>query len=246
MSAKRQNPDRITSDEVISQLRSFSDLRIIASMPRYGIITDKALGVATTRINEIAGSIGTDHALALELWDSGIHEARLIAPMIEDHALVSREQMDRWTADFQTWDLCDQCCLKLYHRTGFAYQKCFEWSGDNREYVKRGAFALMASMALHDKKAPDEQFRQFFPAIARESVDKRNMVKKSVNWALRQLGKRNITLNGEACEVARMLLQSDAVSARWIARDALKELQGEAVQQRLEVRRLKELLVKSK
>jgi len=243
---KPQNPERMTAKEVVDRLRSASDPAIIASMPRYGIFTDNALGVSTTKINEIAKSIGTDHALALELWDSGIHEARLVAAIIEDPALVSGEQMDRWSADFHTWDLCDQCCLKLYHRTTFAYQKCFEWSGDEREYVKRTAFALMASLALHDKKAPDEQFRQFFPAIARESVDKRNMVKKSVNWALRQIGKRNITLNGEAIVVARVLLQSDTASARWIARDALKELEGEAVQKRLETRRLKGLLLKSK
>ena len=240
MPPKRQNLEKITADEVIGRLRSTSDTVIIASMPRYGIITDNALGVSSTHINEIARSIGTDHALALELWDTDIHEARLIAPIIEEPALVSGEQMDRWTADFKTWDLCDQCCLKLYHRTEFANQKCFEWSGNDREYVKRASFALMASLALHDKNVLDEKFREFFLPIARESVDKRNMVKKSVNWALRQIGKRNITLNGESIAVARVLLQSDAASARWIARDALKELEGEAVQKRLETRRLKE------
>lgn len=230
----------------MSQLRSFSDPAIIAGMPRYGINTDKALGVSNTHMNKIAGRIGTDHALALELWDTGIHEARMIAAIIDDPARVSGEQMDRWAADFYSWDMCDQCCMKLFDRTEIAYVKCFEWARDEREFVKRAAFANIASLALHDKKAPDEQFRQFFPVIVRESTDKRNMVKKAVNWALRQIGKRNTTMNSEAIVVARELLESDSASARWIARDALKELEGEAVQRRLEARRLKEDSRKSK
>ncbi|WP_424358803.1 DNA alkylation repair protein [Methanocella sp. MCL-LM] len=234
MPSKRLNPEKLTCEDIVSLLRSFSDPAIIAGMPRYGIVTDRALGVSTSHINEIAGRIGTDHTLALELWDTGIHEARLIAPIIDDPALVTGEQMDRWSADFYSWDMCDQCCLKLFHRTSLAYEKCFEWSRDEREFVKRTAFALIASLALHDKKAPDGKFRQFFPVIVRESVDGRNMVKKAANWALRQIGKRNTTLNKEAIAVSREMLGSDLSSARWIARDALKELEGEAVQQRLE------------
>ncbi|CAJ36761.1 DNA alkylation repair protein [Methanocella arvoryzae] len=233
MPSKRQNPEKLTCEDVVSLLRSFSDPAIIAGMPRYGIPTDHALGVSTTRINEIAGRIGTDHDLALMLWDTGIHEARMIAAIVDDPALVTGEQMDRWAADFYSWDMCDQCCMKLFDRTSIAYEKCFEWSLDEREFVKRAAFANMASLALYDKQAPDGQFRQFFPVIIRESTDGRNMVKKSVNWALRQIGKRNLALNAEAIAVGRELLKSDSSAARWIARDAVKELESEAVQQRL-------------
>jgi len=184
-------------------------------------------------LKSIAKETGKDHELAERLWSSGIREARIIAAMIDDPKLVTGDQMERWVLDFDSWDVCDSCCMYLFDRTAYAYSKAIDWAEREEEYVKRAAFALMASLAIHDKRADDELFEMFLPVIKRESVDGRNFVKKAVNWALRQTGKRNLTLNRAAIETAREIRLIDSRSARWIAADALRELAGEPVQQRL-------------
>ncbi len=219
--------------EILDQLPSLADPRAVEGMARYGINPDRAYGVSIPNLRRIAGKAGKDHELAGELWSSGIHEARILASMVEDPGKVTEEHMNRWAADFNSWDLCDQCCNNLFRKTPFAHSKALEWSSCEEEFVKRAAFALMASLAVHDKGAPDTAFTKFLPLIERESSDSRNYVKKAVNWALRQIGKRNRGLNGPAVELADKLRQSDLKAARWIGSDAYRELTSDAVKSRL-------------
>ena len=153
--------------------------------------------------------------------------------MVEDPHKITSEQMDRWVDEFDYWEICDQCCMKLFRMTPMAYEKIFQWSKSEKEFTKRAAFALIAVMAVHDKKASDEKFEQFFPLIIKESTDDRNYVKKAVNWALRHIGKRNITLNKKAIAIAREIHQIDSKSAKWIASNALRELESDKVQERI-------------
>ena len=181
----------------------------------------------------MARDIGKDHALAQQLWSSGIHEARILAGMIDEPKKVTGEQMESWAADFDSWDICDQVCSNLFDKTEFAYQKAHEWSGRKEEFVKRAGFVLMAVLSVHDKRAGDEKFMEFLPIIKREAVDDRNFVKKAVNWALRQIGKRNLKLNRAAVETAKEVQGLDSKAARWIASDALRELSDEKTLKRL-------------
>lgn len=205
----------------------------IAGMARYGIRSKNVLGVSAPTLKAIAKEIGKDHALAQQLWDSNIREARIIAALVDDPKLVTGDQMERWVLDFDSWDVCDTCCMNLFDKTVYAYSKAMEWTEREEEYVKRAAFALMAALAIHDKKADDQMFEMFLPVIKRESTDERNFVKKAVNWALRQVGKRNQTLNRTAIETAQEIRRIDSRAARWVAADALRELMSEQVQQRL-------------
>lgn len=220
-------------DEVLARLRGLSNAENAAGMARYGIRSDTALGIRIPDLRAIAREIGTDHALAQELWASGIHEARILASMIDDPDLVTEEQIEQWVADFDSWDVCDQCCSNLFDKTEFAHQKAVDWMERDEEFVKRAGFVLMATLAVHDKNASNSTFEQFLPLITREATDERNYVKKAVNWALRQIGKRNRALNERAVAVAKEIAEIDATPARWIASDALRELQSEKVQQRL-------------
>jgi 3-methyladenine DNA glycosylase AlkD len=219
-------------EEILTHLNSLANPDNVAGMGRYGINTHNTLGISIYTLRPIAKEIGRDHALALALWDSGIHEARILASYIDDPAKVTEAQLERWVLDFDSWDVCDQVC-DLFGKTPLAYQKAFEWSKRQEEFVKRAGFVLMAELAAHDKKAPDEKLAQFLPVIARESTDERNFVKKAVNWALRNIGKRDRYLNGLAIETAGQIRQVPSKSARWIAADALRELTGEKVQARL-------------
>jgi 3-methyladenine DNA glycosylase AlkD len=214
-------------------LRTLESPKDREGMARYGIKTDKAFGVSLYVLRDMAKDIGTDHALALALWDTGIHEAQLLAGIVDDPAQVTEEQMDRWVADFDSWDICDQGCSNLFDRTPFAYKKAFEWADDEREFVRRAGFVMMAALAVHDKKAGDEAFEQFSPVMKKYATDDRNFVRKAVNWALRNIGKRSPVLNRKAVEAAREIQAIGGKSARWIAADALRELEGEKVQQRL-------------
>jgi 3-methyladenine DNA glycosylase AlkD len=214
----------VQSHEVLETLRSLANPQTVAGMARYGINPNNAYGVPVPQLRALAKQIGKDHALAEQLWASGVHEARLLASMIDVPRLVTEEQMERWAGDFDSWDVCDQCCGNLFDKTPAAYQKAVEWSGRDQEFVKRAAFALMAYLAVHDKKAPDDAFEAFLPIIAREATDGRNFVKKAVNWALRQIGKRSQCLNEQAIATARAIQQLDSKPARWIAADALREL----------------------
>jgi 3-methyladenine DNA glycosylase AlkD len=205
-------------------------------MARYGINPENTLGVSIPSLRAMAKRIGTDHALALDLWASGIHEARVLAGLVDDPALVTAAQLERWAKDFDSWDVCDGVCSNLFDRTPYAWDKAVAWSARSREFVKRAGFVLMAALAVHDKTAPDERFKNFLPLIEREAVDERNFVKKAVNWALRQIGKRNRALNRDAIAAAKRIRKVDSRSARWIAADALRELESDAVRQRLNKR----------
>jgi 3-methyladenine DNA glycosylase AlkD len=220
---------------VLRELRTLANPRNVEGMARFGISTCKeALGIPTPVLRKIAREIGRDHALALELWKSGVFEARCVAALIDDSKLVTEEQMERWVMDFDNWAVCDNCCGRLFDKTPMAYPKALEWSRREEEYVKRAAFSLMAALAVHDKQAANAKFLKFLPPIQRESTDARNFVKKAVNWALRQIGKRNLALNKAAIKTAQEIRKSDSPSARWIAADALRELRSEAVQKRLQ------------
>lgn len=220
-------------EEIIKELESLSSPEDVEGMARFGINPKKVYGVRIPELRRIAKKAGKDHVLAKELWNFAYHETRILATMIDDPAEVSEEQMERWAMDFDTWDICDQCCMNLFDKTSFAYKKVFEWSKREEEFVKRAAFTMMAVLAVHDKKATNEKFEKFFPVIIRESNDNRNFVKKAVNWALRGIGKRNITLNKMAIEAAMEIKKLDFKSAKWISSNALRELESEKVQNRL-------------
>jgi 3-methyladenine DNA glycosylase AlkD len=223
----------VTCDEVLALLAARGNAENRAGMARYGINTARAFGVSVYEIRRVAKGMGTDHRLALELWETGNHEAQLLAGMIDDPVLVDEAQLERWAADFDSWDICDQTCANLFERTALARVKAVEWAEREEEFVKRAAFALMAALAWHDTRAPDEDFERFLPVIAAAADDERNFVKKAVNWALRNIGKRNPALNAAAVACARQIKAQDARSARWIAADAIRELTSAKVQQRL-------------
>lgn len=216
-----------TANEVIEQLRSIENPANVAGMARFGIRGEKVLGISVNTLREMAKGTGRDHRLAGELWESGIHEARMLATLVEDPKQVDEAQMERWAADFDSWDLCDGACFNLFDKTPYAWDKAMEWSGREEEFVKRAGFVLMAGLAVHDKKADDRRFEPFLPVITREATDGRNFVRKAVNWALRGIGKRSRYLNGLAVDTARRIQQIDDKTARWIAADALRELTGE-------------------
>jgi 3-methyladenine DNA glycosylase AlkD len=223
----------VKCDEAMRRLKALSDPKAVEGMVRYSINADNTLGVSIPKLRKLAKETGKDHALAAELWASGIHEARILAGMVDDPGAVTGAQMESWVADFDSWDVCDQVCMNLFWLTPFAYDKCFDWSLRPEEFVKRAGFALMARLAWSDKSATDERISSFLPVIKREATDDRNFVKKAVNWALRQIGKRNAALNRLAIETAREIRALDSKAARWVASNALKELEGEAVQSRL-------------
>lgn len=230
--------ERIT--EVMGELRGRSDPASLAGMARYGIATDRSLGgTSVPQLRAMAKRSGKDHRLAAALWETGIHEARILATMVDDPALVSEDQMEAWAADFRSWDLCDQCCSNLFSYAASNWKKAVEWSGREETYVRRASFALMAALAVHDKKAADGMFLDLLPLIERAASDDRNYVKKAVNWALRQIGKRSSTLNAEAIACGERIQATGDRTGRWIAADALRELRSEAVQQRLRERESK-------
>ncbi len=224
-------------NDILQKLKALSDPEAVAGMARFGINPENTYGVSIPNLRQIAKETGKDHALAQQLWASGIHEARILASMVDDPEMVTEEQMESWVQDFDSWDVCDQCCMNLFEKTGFAYQKANEWSSNDREFTKRTAFVLIARLAVSDKKADDDLFESFFPLIKREAGDNRNFVKKAVNWALRQIGKRNLNLNRKAIQVAEDIQRTDSKSARWIAADALRELTSPAVQERLHAKK---------
>jgi 3-methyladenine DNA glycosylase AlkD len=223
-------------DDILERIKEQGSLEAVAGMARFGITPVNNYGVSVTTLRRIAREIGKNHLLAEQLWSSSVHEARLLASIVDDPKLATEEQLERWVKDFNSWDVCDQCCNNLFGKTCFAYQKAVEWSGRSEEFVKRAGFVLMAHLAVHDKKSDDRRFEEFFPIILREAADERNFVKKAVNWALRQIGKRSAALNRSAIETAKSIALTDSKAARWIAADALRELCGEAVQKRLKLK----------
>jgi 3-methyladenine DNA glycosylase AlkD len=224
MVTRRKSPVPTTS-EVLSLLKAHARPDQLAGMARFGMLGKKRLGVAVPVLRKTAKEIGKNHTLAIGLWKSGIPDARILASMIDDPAAVTPEQMDAWVKDFASWDVCDQVCMNLFDKTPHAWIKVVEWSARNEEYVKRAAFTLIACLAWHDKTAPDARFVEFLPLIKEHSTDDRNFVKKAVNWALRHIGKRNPALCKEAMRAAREIQKIESRAARWIAADALRELE---------------------
>jgi 3-methyladenine DNA glycosylase AlkD len=218
---------------ILAEMRSKADPKAVEGMARFGISPSNTLGLSIPTIRKVARRVGRDHKLALELWESGVHEARILAAMVDDPWLVTDAQMEKWVGDFDSWDLCDCCCGTLFDKTEHAYSKALEWSRRKEEFVRRAGYVLMAELAVHDKKAPDSEFLRFFPAIESGSTDSRNFVKKGVNWALRQIGKRDARLNREAIRLGLRISKLDSASARWVASDALRELRSGQVQRRL-------------
>jgi 3-methyladenine DNA glycosylase AlkD len=223
----------MTAEEILKVLEKNGSEKNRTGMARYGINVDKAFGCTIPLLREIAKQHKRNHELALDLWSKGFHESRILASMIDDPKKVSELQMESWVKDFNSWDLCDQCCANLFEDIPIAWNKAVEWSEKNEEFVKRAGFVLMARFAVSDKKAGDEKFLPFLKLIEKHSCDERNMVKKAVNWALRQIGKRNKTLHPIAIKCSENILKQDSKSAKWIATDALRELKSESVIRRL-------------
>jgi 3-methyladenine DNA glycosylase AlkD len=231
---------------ILAELQGLGSERNRAGMARYGINVESAFGVSVYELRTIAKRLGTDHDLALSLWATGNHEARLLACFVDEPAAVTAEQTEAWAADFDSWDLCDQATTSLFDRTPLAWPKAAEWAERDEEWIKRAGFALMAGLAVHDKVAADRAFVTLLPLVERGASDERNFVKKAVNWALRNIGKRNRALNAAAVACARRILAAanrraggerggdpGARAARWVATDAIRELTSAKVQARL-------------
>jgi len=220
-------------EDILLKLKSLSNPKAVEGMRRYGITPEETFGVSIPNLRKIAREIGINHNLALKLWNINIRETRILASMIDDPKLVSEEQMEDWVKTFDYWEICDQVCQNLFAHTRFAYSKALEWSKRKEEFVKRAGFTIMARLAVGDKKKEDKEFEEFLKVIVDEVVDDRTYVKKAVNWALRQIGKRNLYLNKKAIETALKIKELDSKTARWIASDALRELTSEKIQMRL-------------
>jgi 3-methyladenine DNA glycosylase AlkD len=222
---------------VVASLKRLATRRYRDGLARYAIPADRAFGVAVGDIRRLAKRLGRDHALADDLWATSWYEARMLACFVADPALVTPAQMDRWCRDFDSWAICDTACFHLFDRTSHAFRKVAQWADRRAEFVRRAAFALLASLALHDKRADDEAFARCLPLVERAATDERNFVKKGVSWALRAVGERTIGLHTSAVDLARRLADSRDAAARWVGKDALRELTGPAVARRLARRR---------
>lgn len=214
-----------------SVLKEFERLKNpvnIKGMARFGIATANTYGITMPELRRIAKEHKKNHRLALDLWETGIHEARILAGLVDDPVRVTKQQMEAWAQEFDSWDVVDQSCNNLFGKTPHAHAMAVKWSRNKKEYIKRAGFVLMAVLAVHDAGAPNDVFISYFEHIKRESFDERNFVKKAVNWALRQIGKRNHALRSSAIEAGREIARYDSAPARWIARDALRELENPA------------------
>jgi len=220
----RQSPE-----EVISHLKSLANSSDVDSMSRFGVGGEKTLGIRIPELRKVAKTHRNDHQPASDLWATGIHEGRILASMVDDPMQVTEEQMESWVEAFDSWDLCDQVCMNLFDKHPPAYQKAVEWSKRKGEFVKRAGFAMMACLAWHDKTAADSDFEPFFERMQAEAGDDRNYVKKAINWALRQIGKRRPGLAGRCVALARTLAESSSKSARWIGKDALREFEKKGI-----------------
>ena len=225
--------ERWTRARVVRELRLLANPKVRAKMSYFGVKVRKAHGISAPVLHALARRIGRDHRLAEELWSSGIHEARILATLVGESAKVTAAQMERWARDFNAWDIVDAACCYLYPEATPAWKQAVVWSRRGEEYVKRAAFSLIAYLSYKDENAPDARFEQMLGIIEREAHDDRNFVRKAVNWALRNIGKRNLRLNRAAIAAAERIRLQGSRSARWIAADALRELRSEAVQKRL-------------
>jgi len=220
-------------EDVLELLDAAAESERLEGMERYGISVEKRMGVTVPEMRKIAKQVGRDHELALELWQTGIAEAMIVASMVDEPPEVTEAQMDEWVKDFNSWDLCDQVCMNLFEKTPFAWEKIREWAKCEQEFVKRAAFALIACLAWHDKSAPDKKFIELIPIINDGATDERNFVKKAVSWALRNIGKRNRNLNQIVLENTQILKVSESKTARWIGSDTLRDITSPAAKRRL-------------
>ncbi|MFH0989127.1 MAG: DNA alkylation repair protein [bacterium] len=232
-SGKQTPPSSMTAADVLKVLKEHANPNIVAAHAHYGVETKKAFGISAPILHRLAKQIGINQILSRELWKTEYLEARALAALIGDPVHVTQGQMQKWVSDFDNWAVCDACCLYLFRKTPFAYEKAIEWCLDNAEYIRRAGFVMIAVLAVHDKKTDDSVFINLFPLLLRGATDERNFVKKAVNWALRQIGKRNRNLNVKAIKLALTMKKIDSSAARWIASDALRELRSPAVQQRV-------------
>ena len=232
-STPRKHSDVWTVRRAIAELRRHGEKRNVEGMAHFGIRSKDIYGVSKPKLDEIVRKIGKNHQLGLDLWNAGNHDARLLGMLISEPQRVTPAQMERWVRDFDNWDVCDGTCCHLFVNAAPAWEKAFAWTMRKEEFEKRAGFALAAFLAIHDKTAGDAPFRKFLKAIEREAWDQRNFVRKAVNWALRNIGKRNLRLNRDAIAIAERIRRSGMPAGRWIASDALRELNSEAVQQRL-------------
>ena len=219
--------------EIINEFKLNGSEKNLGGMKRFGINALNGFGVPIPVLRKLSKKIGRNHELGLQLWETEIHEARLLASMIAESEKVTKSQMNKWVKDFYSWDICDQVCMNLFRETKFAYEKAAEWASSKHEFIKRAGFVLMATLAVHSKELADEDFIKFFPLIKKGSIDERNFVKKAVNWAIRQIGKRNHVLNKKAIKLSEEILGLDSKSAKWIAKDALKELNDPKILKRI-------------
>jgi len=217
------------SDDLIAHLKSLANPEDVEGMAHFGVGGEKTLGIRIPVLRKLARAYRNDHRLATDLWASGIHEARILASMVDDPKQVTETQMDAWVSDFDSWDVCDQVCMNLFDKHPLAYAKAAEWSQREEEFVKRAGFAMMAVLAWHDKAADDSAFEPFFKRIQVGARDERNFVKKAVNWALRQIGKGRPALASHCVELARKLAESESKSARWVGKDALREFEKKGI-----------------
>ncbi|HUJ41702.1 MAG TPA: DNA alkylation repair protein [Candidatus Acidoferrales bacterium] len=218
---------------LLARMEQTGSPRTAEKISYWGIHAARSFGLSAPQMHALARQAGRDHALALELWNCGVHEAHHIAAMVADPAQVTESLMERWAKDFASWDVVDTCCCYLFIHTAHGWKKAVEWTRRPQEFVKRAGFSTMAYLAVHDKAAPDSKFLALLPIIEREAHDERNFVRKAVNWALRQIGKRNLRLNRRAIAAGERIRRQGTRSARWIAADALRELRSPAVQKRL-------------
>ena len=224
--------------DAVTELRRYGTKRNVDGMARFGIRAKLVYGVSKPRMDEIARKIGKNHALGLKLWHTGIHDARILGMLISEAPLVTSAQMEKWVRDFDNWDVCDGTCCHLFVDVPLAWKKAFAWSARKKEFEKRAGFALAAFLAVHDQAADDKIFRSFLEVIEREASDDRNFVRKAVNWALRNIGKRNRELNRDAIAAAEKIRFAGTPAGRWVAADALRELKSEAVQKRLRTKEI--------
>ncbi len=223
-----------SAKDMLQRLKAKARPDQLEGMARFAITGEGRLGVPVPEMRKLAKEIGRDHALARELWKTGIPDARILAGMIAEPEKLTEAQMEEWVRGFDSWDVCDQVCMNLFEKSPLAIKKIREWAGRDEEFVKRAAFALIACLAWHDKEAGNDTFIALFPVIKKGATDERNFVKKAVNWALRNIGKRNPGLNKEAIRIAEEIQRLDSRAARWIASDAIRELESDAVRKRLE------------
>jgi 3-methyladenine DNA glycosylase AlkD len=236
MPARRRVQEPVEVSEVLAWIERKGSKKVRAGLARFAIPADRAVGIPMGVLRQQGKKLGRSHALATALWESGGYEARMLAAFVEDPELVTPAQMDAWAADFDNWAICDTVCFALFDRSPHAWGRVKAWSGSEQEWIKRGAFALLASLAGHDKAAPDSKFLDGLKRVERAAGDERNFVKKGVSWALRAVGHRNKALHGAAVAAAGRLAASKSGAARWVGKDALRDLQRPAVLKKVSAR----------